>query len=74
MAMFADDADRLNEFRKQISQEDRHCMKSILIKSRIAAEMRCDIGVKLTREEKAWTANFAWKTFLWGFAEKPLIE
>lgn len=74
MEMFEDDADRLKEFVKQLSPEDKHCMKSVLDKSRITAEMRIDLKDTITKQEKIWTANFAWRAFLWGFAEKPLIE
>jgi hypothetical protein len=72
--MFEDDADRLSEFMKQLSQEDKCCMNSILNKSRTTAETRSDLKNKLTKQEKVWTANFAWRAFLWGFAQKSLIE
>jgi succinate dehydrogenase flavin-adding protein (antitoxin of CptAB toxin-antitoxin module) len=72
--MIADDADRLNEFKRQLSQEDKHFMKSIMNKSRTTAEMRSELKPTLTKQEKIWTANFAWQAFLWGVAKRPLIE
>jgi hypothetical protein len=72
--MFADDANRLDEFKRQLSHEDKHFMKSIMNKSRTTAEMRCESKPTLTKQEKIWTANFAWQAFIWGFAERPLIE
>jgi hypothetical protein len=71
--MFADEANRLSEFKRQLSRDDKHLMKSILDKSRTTAEMRSELKPTLTKQEKIWTANFAWRAFLWGVAERPLI-
>lgn len=74
MNMFADDADRRDKFQKLLSQEDKYCMESVLKKARINADTRADLNTALTKQEKIWRANFAWKAFLWGFAKKPLNE
>jgi hypothetical protein len=74
MQMFADDVERLSEFKKQLSQEDKYYIERILKKSRVNADMQGDLKTTLTQKEKIWTANFAWKAFVWGFAEKRLIE
>ncbi len=74
MEMFANDADRRDKFQKLLSKEDKDCMERVLKKSRIKADTRMDSKTTLTRQEKIWTANFAWRAFLWGFAEKRLIE
>jgi hypothetical protein len=74
MENFADDADRWNEFKKLLSPEDKASMKRILNKARINADAQVDLKATFTKEEKTWTTNFAWRAFLWGFAEKPLIK
>jgi len=71
--MFADDVKRLSEFKKQLSQEDKYYIERILKESRVNADMQGDLKTTLTQQEMIWTANFAWKTFVWGFAEKRLI-
>jgi hypothetical protein len=68
MEMFADDADRWDEFKKLLSQEDKDSMERILKKARINADTRVDLNTALTKQEKTWTTNFAWRAFLWGFA------
>ncbi|HPS91211.1 MAG TPA: hypothetical protein PKV33_03555 [Methanothrix sp.] len=72
--MFEDDADRLSEFARQLSQEDKYRMKCILNKSRISAEMQSDLKAKYAKPERSWTANFVWRVILWGFAERSLIK
>jgi hypothetical protein len=74
MKQFADDADRRDKFQKQLSQEDKDCMGRVLKKSRINADTSGDLKTTLTKQEKTWIANFAWRAFLWGFAKKPLNE
>jgi len=67
MENFADDADRWGEFKKLLSQEDKVNMESILKKARINADTRVDLNTTLTKQEKTWTTNFAWRAILWGF-------
>jgi|GEM_PF-3562208 len=74
MQMFADEVERLSEFKKQLSQEDKYYIERILKKPRVNADMQGDLKTTLTQQEMIWTANFAWKAFVWGFAGKRLIE
>lgn len=74
MQMFADEVERLSEFKKQLSQEDKYYIERILNESRVNADMQDDLKTTIMQQEKIWTANFAWKAFVWGFAEKRLIE
>jgi hypothetical protein len=73
MQMFAEEMERLNEFKKQLSQEDKYYIERILKKSRVNADMQGDLKTTLTQKEMIWTANFAWKAVVWGFAEKRLM-
>jgi uncharacterized protein YeaO (DUF488 family) len=67
MGNFTDDADRWDEFKKRFTQEDKANMESILKKARINTDTRVDLSTTLTKQERTWTTNFAWRAVLWGF-------
>jgi hypothetical protein len=67
MGNFTDDADRWDEFKKLLSQEDKASMESILKKTRINTDTGVDLSTTLTKQERTWSTNFAWRAFLWGF-------
>jgi len=67
MKNFADDADRWEEFKKLLSQEDKANLESILTKARINADNGVDLNTTLTKQEKTWTTNIVCQAILWGF-------
>jgi hypothetical protein len=72
MEKFADDTDRMEEFKKRFSQEDKANLESILKKVSINADTGVNLNTTLTKQEQTWATNFIWQAFLWGFAEKRI--
>jgi uncharacterized protein YeaO (DUF488 family) len=67
MGNFTDDEDRWNEFKNRFTEEDKASMESILKKTRINTDTGVDLSTTLTKQERTWSTNFAWRAFLWGF-------
>ena len=67
MKNIADDADRWEEFKKLLSQEDKANLESVLKKAKTNEDRDVDFNTKLTKSEKTWTTNFVWQAILWGF-------
>jgi hypothetical protein len=70
MGNFTDDADRWDEFKKLLSQEDKASMESILKKTRINTDTGVDLSTTLTKEPGQLT--LPGEPFFGDFAEKRI--
>jgi hypothetical protein len=66
------DIDRWEDFKRTWSQEDLSNLESVLKKAKANADCGSELKDQLTKQEKAWTANFVVQAFLWGCCKENI--
>jgi hypothetical protein len=69
-AFYPEHSDRWNEFEEVWSHDDRNNWKNLLKRVTRNEEGKKDFILALTQQEKAWIADFVWRSMLWGFLLK----
>lgn len=66
------EAKEWEDFKRTWSQEDITHIESFLDKVKVNADSTPELKCELTKQEKAWAANFAVQAFLWGCCKPNL--